>query len=112
MRPQALLFLLFTLSTVSAPAQHNDPAPLSCTQFIAWTAGGMSSQRLDRLSHQRGLAFPLDAPTLLEAGVEPALLQSLRTITPSDPNVADCPALLVRASEFVHTGPQPQAFHR
>ena len=51
-RPQALLFLLFTLSAVSALGRKNMPAPADCTQFIAWTAGGMSSQRLDRLAHR------------------------------------------------------------
>lgn len=104
MRPQALLFLLFTLSAVPARAQSNDSAPLTCAQFLAWTAGGMSSHRLIRLAHQGGLAFPLDASTsnsLLEAGVEPALLQSLRTVAPGGREGSDCPASLVGASELV-----------
>jgi hypothetical protein len=108
-RPQALLFLLLTLLTMSAAAQHTNPQPVSCAQFIAWTAGGMSSQRLDRLARERGLAFPLDVATsnaLLEAGVEPTLLQSLRTIasgaiTTDLGDGADCPAHAVHASALV-----------
>jgi uncharacterized protein HemY len=63
----------------------------------------MSSQQLDRLAHQRGLGFPLDAANsaaLSEAGVASALLQSLHSITPRNRN-AVCPASLVRASELV-----------
>ncbi len=85
MRLQALLFLLFSLSTVSASAEQNDPAPVTCTQFVAWTAGGMSNQRLNRLAHERGIAFALDSATsrsLLASGVNPELLQSLHTLLP------------------------------
>ena len=85
MRSKALSFLLLVLSAVSALAQPAEPASLTCTQVIAWTAGGVPVQRLARLVHQRGLAFPLDATTsslLLQAGVEPALLQRLRSIVP------------------------------
>ena len=104
MRSKALSFLLLVLSAVSALAQPAEPASLTCTQVIAWTAGGVPVQRLARLVHQRGLAFPLDATTsslLLQAGVEPALLQSLRSIVPSGRNVAGCPASLVHASELI-----------
>jgi len=57
-RLKVLWFLLVALAAVSALAQRNEPAQVSCTQFISWTAGGMSSERLDRLAHQRGLAKP------------------------------------------------------
>ena len=86
MRAQALPFLLFALSAVSAFAEASDPAPMTCTQLIAWTAAGVPSQRLDRLAHQRGLAFPVDTATsnsLSEAGVASVLLQSLRAIAPA-----------------------------
>ena len=62
-RRQTLAFLLFiTLFAVIASAQQNGPGAVSCTQFMAWTAGGLSSQRLVRLAQQRGISFPLDAP--------------------------------------------------
>ncbi len=58
MRRQTLVFLLFiTLFAGFASAQQNDPGAVSCTQFMAWTAGGMSSQRLIRLAQQRGICF-------------------------------------------------------
>jgi hypothetical protein len=72
---QTLVFLLFTNLFVGlAPAQPNDSNAVNCTQFMAWTAGGVSSQRLARLVQQRGISFLLDAPTLqllLKAGAEP-----------------------------------------
>ena len=42
----------------SAPAQQDDSAPVTCTQFLAWSAGEMSSQRLNRLVHERGTHSP------------------------------------------------------
>ncbi len=112
MCPQAMFFLLFTLSTVPVLAEPNDSAPMTCAQVVAWTAGGMPTQRLDRLTHQRGLAFPLDAATsnsLSAAGMDPALLQSLRAIAPKSENRADCPGPLVRASALVRQKKYPQA---
>src|SRR6266481_3069680 len=60
---QTLVFLLFTnLFVALASAQPNDSNAVNCTQFMAWTAGGVSSQRLARLVQQRGISFLLDAP--------------------------------------------------
>src|ERR1700730_13754709 len=82
-RRQILVFLLFTRFVAFASVQQNDPGAVNCTQFMAWTASGVSSQRLIRIAQQRGISFTLDAATaqsLLTAGAEPALLQNLRTI--------------------------------
>ena len=76
MRHQALLFLSVYAFPGVCSAQQDDSAPVTCTQFIAWTAGGMSSQRLNRLAHERGIAFALDAAaskSLLAAGRGPGL---------------------------------------
>ena len=83
MRRQTLLILLFTLFGACAAAQQDNRTAVNCTQFMAWTAGGMSSQRLDRLAHQWGIAFTPDAATsqsLLLVGAEPSLIQGLRSI--------------------------------
>ena len=111
MRRQTLIFLLFTaLFAGLASAQQNDPSAVSCTQFMAWSAGGMSSQRLLRLAQQRGISFTLDAPAsqlLLTAGAEPAVLQNLRKTSlgsiHSDPGKADaaCSAPLAHAAELI-----------
>jgi hypothetical protein len=111
---QALSFLLLVLaiSAISALAQPPEPVPLTCTQVIAWSAGGVPSQRMARLVHQRGLAFPLDATTsslLLQAGVEPALLQSLQSIAPAGRNVdrsgVACPCQCTDSAEEVSPSP-------
>ena len=106
MRHQALLILSLFLSLASAPAQQNDSAPVSCTQLIAWSAGGVSSQRLNRLTHEQGIAFRLDAAasdSLRMAGVDPVLIQHLRTLIPVsiDTGAAGCPAPLARAAELI-----------
>jgi tetratricopeptide (TPR) repeat protein len=108
-RPQVLSVLLVALSTVSALAQTNLPEPVTCTQVIAWAAGGMPSQRIARLAFQRGLAFPLDAAaswSLSEAGLEATLLQSLRgqslRAQTTGRSGSECPESLVHASELVH----------
>ena len=83
MRRQILIFLLFTFSGAFASTRQSDAAAVTCTQFMAWTAGGMSSQRLMQLSHQRGISFILDTETsqsLLTAGADPALLENLRSV--------------------------------
>ena len=83
-RRQTLFFLLFTLFVAIASAQQDDSAAVNCTQFMAWTAGGMSSQRLDRLARQRGIALPSMRPypnPCRTPGREPSLLQSLRPLT-------------------------------
>jgi len=103
-RPQALYFLLFTVFVMPATAQQNNPAPVTCTQFIAWTAGEVSSQRLNRLARERGIAFSLDSATsetLLAAGVEPALLPTLRSSTRGNRDAAGCPAPLVHAAALM-----------
>ena len=64
MRRQTLLFLLFTLFVTGAAAEQKISNAVDCTQFMAWTVGGMSSQRLTRLAQQRGIAFPLVRPHL------------------------------------------------
>ena len=61
MRHQALFVLTIFLFLASAPAQQNDLSPVSCTQFLARTAAAVSSQRLNRLARERGIAFRLDA---------------------------------------------------
>ena len=111
MRRQILAFLLFTLFAAFASAQQNGPIAINCTQFMAWTAGGMSSSRLIRLAQQRGIAFRLDAAitqSLLTAGVEPALLQNLHTIEGASSNSGSgksddggCPAPLALAGELI-----------
>ena len=60
---------------------------------------GMSSQRLNRLAHERGITFTLDAATsksLLIAGAPPALAHGLRAIESSSGHLdtSDCPASL------------------
>ena len=108
MRRQTLLFLLFTAFVKFAPAQQFEVAAISCSQFMAWTAGGVSSPRLLRLAQQRGIAFPLDAftsATLSVAGADPGLLQNLRTLNSrtisSDPQkvAGTCSATLSRAGQ-------------
>ena len=111
MRRQTLVFLLFTgLFAGMASGQQNDPGAVSCTQFMAWSAGGMSSQRLLRVAQQRGISFTLDAPAsqlLLTAGAEPAVLQNLRKTslgsTHSAPGKADagCSAPLAHTAELI-----------
>ena len=87
----------------SAHGQHAGAAPLTCSQLMAWTTGGMSSQRLNRLAHEHGIAFRLDsiaATSLQTAGVEPACFIDLPH---ADASVRDagCPALLVRAGQLI-----------
>ncbi len=65
MRLHVLLFLLFTMAAFAVPVPQDDLSPISCTQFIAWSAGGMSATRLERLARQRGLAFPVNAENLV-----------------------------------------------
>lgn len=90
MRHQALLILpLFFYLAASAPAQQRDPAPVSCTQFMAWTVGGVSSHRLNRLADERGIAFRLDtaaSDSLRTAGADPVLIQHRRTLSPVSVN--------------------------
>src|SRR5690242_1097690 len=96
-RRQTLLFLLFTGFLRCASGQQSDSAAITCTQAMAWSAGGMSSPRLVRLAQQRGIAFILDAATsqsLSAAGADPALLQRLGTID-----------LRTTDSGSVHSGP-------
>src|ERR1700690_1091733 len=83
---------------------------------MAWTAGGMSSQRLIRLGQERGIAFTLDGPTsqlLLTGGAEQVLLQNLRQnllktglgSINSDlgkVDAAGCSAPLAHAGELIH----------
>ena len=111
MRRQILAFsAVYPLRGVCFGAQ-NDPVAVNCTQFMAWTAGGMSSQRLIRLAHQRGIAFTLDAATsqsLLTAGAEPALLQNLRIdrgqqFGPGKSDAGACPVPLARAGELIRS---------
>ena len=104
MRLQALLAPLFIALAVSAPGQESHPAAVTCVQLLAWSAGGMSSPRLNRLVHERGIAISLDSTTsdaLLAGGVEPALLQDLRTAPAYKPDASGCPASLVRAGELI-----------
>jgi len=103
-RFQALFPALFIAMTLSAPGQESRPAPVTCVQLLAWSAGEISSQRLNRLAHERGIAFSLDSTTsdaLVAAGVEPRLLQELRTAPADKPDASGCPASLVRAGELV-----------
>ena len=105
MRLQVLFFLLVALFVASAPAQQDDSAPVTCTQFVAWTAGGMSNPRLDRLAHLRGTTFTPDEATsrsLSAAGVDPALLRNLPAPASGKLDAADCPSSLVQAAELIH----------
>ncbi len=66
----------------------------------------MSSQRLNRLAHERGITFTVDAATsksLLIAGAPPALVHGLRAINqaPGNLDTSDCPASLARAGELI-----------
>ena len=112
MRPRALLFLLLTLFAVSISA-YSQTAPLTCGEVLAWTAGGMSSQRLGRLAQASGVAFPLDAAAsvaLSGAGVQPALLRSLHAVA-TQTRAADsgCPSSLVRVSQLMRLKKYPEA---
>jgi Flp pilus assembly protein TadD len=104
-RRQTLLFLLFTFSGAFASVGQNNAGPVTCTQLMAWSSGGLSGQRLSQLSRERGIAFSLDAATsqsLLAAGVDPALLENLRSLDSPQAKPADtCPALLAHAGELI-----------
>ena len=107
MRRQILIFLLFTSFGAFASTGQRDAAAVTCTQFMAWTAGGMSSQRLMQLSHQRGTSFILDTETsqsLLTAGADPALLENLRFVarqSTDQSKPAACLASLAHAGELI-----------
>ena len=112
MRRQTLLFLLFTVFARGClRAGNRVAAPISCTQFMAWTAGECPASGSPGLAQQRGIAFTLDAATsesLLTAGRSRHLLQNLRTLDSrsinSDPEkvaAGACPASLAHAGELI-----------
>ncbi|PYV61956.1 MAG: hypothetical protein DMG97_41660, partial [Acidobacteria bacterium] len=101
-----LVFLCLVLFTIPSVAESTEAKPLNCTQIMAWLTGGVSSHRLNQLVQGRNLAFPVDgavANTLLTAGADLVLIQSLRTLPISSPGTSAtvCPAALAQAGDLI-----------
>lgn len=116
----AILCLLFFVS-LSAFASSG-PAPVDCAQLLGWMSGGISGQQLSHLLQQRGVAFEIHgglnddtAKSLLAAGADAKLIQSLRSERPlisgnnSAANNPNCPAKLATTAQLVHQKSFPQA---
>jgi Flp pilus assembly protein TadD len=82
------LFLLSCLAAIAAPDSIS-ASPVDTTQLVAWQTAGISSKRLIRLVHERGLAA---APTAKEmhqlaaAGADKDLVKALANVKPININ--------------------------
>ncbi len=102
------LFLLSCLAVIAA-ADSTSVSPVDPTELVAWLTAGISSKRLVRLVHERGLAI---APTAREmqqlaaAGADQYLVRALTNLNPVAVNAprTRAPKALLRAAENARSG--------
>lgn len=93
--------LLFSLRSF---AQTNAPKPVDCSQLLTWMAAGIPTQRLLRLSYERGVGLGLDEDTknvLFSAGADQGFIKALQRAGTAKAD-ANCSADLVQAAALVH----------
>jgi len=104
MKRRVLSSLIFCCLAVIAAADSAPSNPVNTTQLMAWLTAGISSRRLIRLVHERGLAAAPTASEIQElaaAGAGKALVSSLTRLKPVGikPAGTPVPKTLLQAAE-------------
>ena len=104
---------LFSVSSCAAQSSvnnSNEIQPLTCNQVAAWLAGGVSSQRVERMTHEYGISFSVDASvreSLKKVGAEASLLDTIGHSQGKD--TANCSPKLVKAGSLIRNKNYPDA---
>lgn len=81
MKRKALSLLLFCCTVGVASAEPISPSPLATTEVVAWLTAGISTARLVRLVHERGLAVALSEDETRQVAAAGAGKDLVRALT-------------------------------
>ncbi len=111
---QTVYFLIVLSLAGPAVAEREALRPLDCSHLMSWSIGGIATPRLERLARDRSLAFIFTAhetAALLQSGVDPKLVQSLRLMKgpPSGVQRSFCRTQLTMVGKLVRAKEYEQA---
>ena len=100
------VLILLVLISLTIPAAHAaGPAPVDCTQLMAWTAAGVPSSSLVRIVQSRGVGFvvsPRVHGEFLLAGATTDMMNALAGLKPAIGSTSSCAASLAEATALLH----------